>query len=782
MGAWREQGVIVASLPMSGRRGFSGERAARPSVTLLLVVAAAALAGTLLVPAGPYRVVILAIGATLLALAALIGLQRWVASLGDRRLRARVGAVTADDPTPCIATDDAGLVRHQNGAARARFGHCQGEPVTKALGGFLASPGALLPQIQAAAARTGHAVRDFPTRDGHLRLSAHSLRPSGCLWRVEALPGPTSGGFGPDPLAVPAAITAPDGTILELNAALRNLMADSPASLGEILTDDPGVASGPVDLVTPQGPLRKWLVQEPQEQGRQACYFLPPQIGRTAHEPALAAGTLEDFESLPVALIGLDADGNVVQDNAEARRLLEIATTPVPFSELVEGLGRPIGAWLRDALEGRTLGEPEILRACRVDPERFVQVTLRSGDASGDAVLIAVISDATELKNLEAKFVQSQKMQAIGQLAGGVAHDFNNLLTAISGHCDLLLLRHAEDDPDYPDLIQIHHNANRAASLVGQLLAFSRKQAHKPELLDLHDTLSDLTHLLNRLVGESVRLVLDLAAEPLHLHADKRQFEQVMMNLVVNARDAMPEGGDVTIAAAPCRLDTELRRDRAVVPPGDYIRITITDAGVGIEPEKLDRVFEPFYTTKRVGEGTGLGLSTVYGIMKQSGGFVFCDSEAGAGAVFTLYLPASAPADAQGPVAGTREAAPAGDAVVLLVEDEAPVRAFAGRALRIRGFSVIEADSAETALELLDDENLHVDIFVTDVSLPGIDGPGWVRMALERRPDTPTVFITGHAAESLTNDLDRLPNACLLAKPFSIYDLSHMVGTQLSRA
>ncbi len=770
----------MTSLPMSGQRRFSGARAALPSVPLLIVAGALALAGSLLAPAGPYRAVIVATGVTLIALAALIRLHRWYACLGERRLHERLHAVTADDPTPCIATDDEGRVRHQNGAARARFGHREGEPVTKALGGIVASPGALLPQIQAAAIRTGHAVRDFPTRDGHLRLSAHSLRPSGCLWRIEALPERIAGGFGPDDLSIPAAITTPEGTILELNDALRDLSANSPASLREMLAGDPPGASGPVELVTPQGPRRKWLVQAPQEQGRHACYFLPAQIAPSAGEPALATGTLEDFESLPVALIGLDADGKVVHDNAEARRLLEIAATPVAFSDLVEGLGRPIGAWLRDALDGRTLGKPEILRACRVDPERYVQVTLHSGETSGDAVLIAVISDATELKNLEAKFVQSQKMQAIGQLAGGVAHDFNNLLTAISGHCDLLLLRHTEDDPDYPDLLQIHHNANRAASLVGQLLAFSRKQAHKPELLDLHDTLSDLIHLLNRLVGEGVRLELDLAPESLHLHADKRQFEQVMMNLVVNARDAMPEGGDVTIAAGPCRLDTELRRDRAIVPTGDYIKITVTDAGVGIEPDKLDRVFEPFYTTKRVGEGTGLGLSTVYGIMKQSGGFVFCDSERGAGTVFTLYLPASAPSDAEGVVVGAREAAHQRDAVVLLVEDEAPVRAFAGRALRIRGFSVVEADSAETALELLDDEALHVDIFVTDVSLPGIDGPDWVRAALEKRPDTPTVFITGHAAESLTNVLERLPNACLLAKPFSIFDLSQVVSAQLS--
>ena len=220
-------------------------------------------------------------------------------------------------------------------------------------------------------------------------------------------------------------------------------------------------------------------------------------------------------------------------------------------------------------------------------------------------------------------------MQAIGQLAGGVAHDFNNLLTAISGHCDLLLLRHDQGDSDYSDLVQINQNANRAAALVGQLLAFSRKQTLRPEIVDMRDTLSDLTHLLNRLVGEKVNLTLGHDPILKSIRADKRQLEQVLMNLVVNARDAMPDGGDIRIEIESRTLTEPTKRERVTVPAGEYVTVRVVDQGTGISPDKLQKVFEPFFTTKRTGEGTGLGLSTAYGIVKQSGGYIFVDSKLG---------------------------------------------------------------------------------------------------------------------------------------------------------
>ncbi len=372
-------------------------------------------------------------------------------------------------------------------------------------------------------------------------------------------------------------------------------------------------------------------------------------------------------------------------------------------------------------------------------------------------------------------------MQAIGQLAGGVAHDFNNLLTAISGHCDLLLLRHDAGDPDYADLSQIAQNANRAASLVGQLLAFSRKQNLQPQTLDLRDCLSDLTHLLNRLVGEKITLVLDHDPDLKYVRADRRQLEQVLMNLVVNARDAMPGGGKIEITTRTRHLSAPLHRDRAVVPPGDWVEVQVADAGTGIAPDKLPKIFEPFFTTKRTGEGTGLGLSTAYGIIKQTGGFIFADSEVGRGSTFSLmFLAHDAPAVTASPAAPEAPGAHAqGEGVILLVEDEAPVRAFASRALRMKGYTVIEAENAEDALQLLGDPSLIVDLFVTDVIMPGMDGPTWVRKALEDRPDTGVVFVSGYAEDHFADDQARIPNSTFLPKPFTLTDLVATVHSHL---
>ncbi len=488
------------------------------------------------------------------------------------------------------------------------------------------------------------------------------------------------------------------------------------------------------------------------------------------------------IDGLAVPLLQFNAEGGLVQANPEARSLLDLRPGDLPEpSRLFVDLGRPVRDWIVDVSAGRLPGGSEMV-GLRGDVrpeegERFLQVTLQP-DGQGGA--LAILQDTTALKRLEAQFVQGQKMQAIGQLAGGIAHDFNNLLTAISGHCDLLLLRHRSDDPDHPDLIQIRQNANRAAALVSQLLAFSRKQTLKPERIDLQDTLAELTHLLNRLVGEKVGLDLIHARAPAAIRADRRQLEQVIMNLVVNARDAMPEGGVVQIETRIVTLEQEVHRARAVVPRGRHVVISVRDSGTGIPPEWMDKIFEPFFTTKRLGEGTGLGLSTVYGIVKQSGGFVFVRSTPGEGTEFELWFPLCADAGTERPATAPRRMARRSDAVVLLVEDEAPVRTFAARALRLRGHSVLEAASAEEALELLQDAALHVDVFVTDVVMPGLDGPGWVRQALQQRPAVRTVFISGYAEEALTDVQARIPNSVFLPKPFSLAELTETVQAQIA--
>ena len=385
------------------------------------------------------------------------------------------------------------------------------------------------------------------------------------------------------------------------------------------------------------------------------------------------------------------------------------------------------------------------------------------------------------LRDRERQLQVAHKMEALGRLAGGVAHDFNNLLTAISGHCDLLLLRHEQDDGDYADLVQISQNANRAAALVRQLLASSRKQTLRPRVIDLREVLSDLTHLLNRLVGEKITLEVTHDPELWAVRADKRQLEQVLMNLVVNARDAMPHGGNITITTDNRYLKEALRRDRAVVAPGRYVAVTVTDRGAGIAADHLDKIFEPFFTTKRPGDGTGLGLSTVYGIMKQTGGFIFVDSAPGEGTSFLMLFPAhEAPARVAAPVVARSQRDSKAEGVVLLVEDEAPVRAFASRALKMRGFTVLEADSAEAALNILEDESLRIDVFLTDVIMPGMDGPSWVRKALEARPHTQVIFISGYAPETFGESETEMPNSVFLPKPFSLTELTETVSAQVN--
>ncbi|MDA8747914.1 ATP-binding protein, partial [Litoreibacter sp.] len=471
--------------------------------------------------------------------------------------------------------------------------------------------------------------------------------------------------------------------------------------------------------------------------------------------------------------------------NKLARDLLAMGDEQgVLLADLIGGLGRPITEWLADAAEGRALHQPEVLRARAGGEETYLQITLGRVIESGSVKLVAMVTDATELKTLEAQFVQSQKMQAIGQLAGGVAHDFNNLLTAISGHCDLLMLRHDPGDMDYSDLEQINQNANRAASLVGQLLAFSRKQNLQLEVLDMRDTLSDLTHLLNRLVGAQIALNLSHDPQLLSVRADRRQLEQVIMNLVVNARDAMDGiGGEISIETRNAKLQSDLKRDRAVVPRGDYVVVKVRDNGSGIAKEELPKIFEPFFTTKRTGEGTGLGLSTAYGIVKQSGGFIFVDSVKGKGTEFTIFFPTfDRPAvadEAMRPAPAAVEVGPI-DGVVLLVEDEAPVRAFASRALKLRGFKVIEAESGEEALSMLRDTSLFVDIVVTDVVMPGLDGPSWVKQARIDRPEMKVVFVSGYAEENFNQDKSEIPNSIFLPKPFSLNELTATVRGQLA--
>ncbi|MCU0827032.1 MAG: ATP-binding protein [Tabrizicola sp.] len=588
----------------------------------------------------------------------------------------------------------------------------------------------------------------------------------------------------------PAAESAFGTETRTLLGALGDFTLDPGAVLLKLQKQAEVVGAARQDLAIHQGVVRLSVHQADQSlylwriDRFEADSSAVPAAPRSDHAPQ--ASMTGDLEDVPVPLMHFGPDGVLRCANRAARELLWQGELKAGmFHDIFEGLGRPVSDWLADVASGRLTASAEVLRLRHKGDEAFVQVTLRRYDSGDRPGVMAILNDATKLKTLEAQFAQSQKMQAIGQLAGGIAHDFNNLLTAIAGHCDLLLLRHGQEDPDFADLEQIRQNANRAAALVGQLLAFSRKQTLKPERIDLEDVLSDLTHLLNRLVVERVGLRLShlgqggvRALRP--IRADRRQLEQVLINLVVNARDAMPNGGSVTIETEPVTLVEDLKRDRASVPAGDYSVIRVIDTGSGIQPENMQKIFEPFFTTKRVGEGTGLGLSMVYGIVKQSGGFVFVDSVLGEGTTFTLYFPVFEGSDPRQAVTETprRKSVQQGDGVILLVEDEAPVRAFASRALQLRGYTVLEAATAEEALTLLEDSAIKVDVFVTDVVMPGLDGPSWVRKALDKRPNVKVIFMSGYAEDSLSEDQSRIPNSVFLPKPFSLNDLTETVQSQ----
>ncbi|WP_299565924.1 cell cycle histidine kinase CckA [Enterovirga sp.] len=412
------------------------------------------------------------------------------------------------------------------------------------------------------------------------------------------------------------------------------------------------------------------------------------------------------------------------------------------------------------------------------------------GSPGGDgesAILYGL--DTTEQRQLEIQFAQAQKMQAVGQLAGGVAHDFNNVLQAIIGYSDLLLASHRPTDPSFQDIMQIKQNANRAAGLVRQLLAFSRRQTLRPEVVKLGDTLSDLSLLLKRLLGERVQLELRQGRDLWTVKADVNQLEQVVINLAVNARDAMPDGG--TVAITTCNVsEAEARRlDLAGMPPADYVRISVGDTGTGIPPEILDKIFEPFFTTKELGKGTGLGLSTVFGIVKQSGGFIYVDSTPGQGTSFAIYLPRhEAEPEAEPEVRPDAANAPkaraadlTGQGTILLVEDEDAVRAVNSRALAARGYTVLEASSGIEAMQIMEGRDRPVDLVVSDVVMPEMDGPTLLGELRKRHPDIRFVFVSGYAEDAFAKHLPEGETFNFLPKPFSLKQLVETVKQTIGR-
>jgi two-component system cell cycle sensor histidine kinase/response regulator CckA len=462
--------------------------------------------------------------------------------------------------------------------------------------------------------------------------------------------------------------------------------------------------------------------------------------------------------------------------------LSPLAKRGAPLADLA---AEPFRGNLSDALRQalrRNSQIPPVDIALAGDQTRTVQIFFAAASLdSGEYVQTIVYAvETTEHRALEVQLAQSQKMQAIGQLAGGVAHDFNNVLTAIIGFSDLLLARHRPTDPAFADIMNIKQNANRAANLVRQLLAFSRRQTLRPEVLSLTDAISDLGNLLGRLLGEKVGLRVVHGRDVGLVKIDVNQFEQVIVNLAVNARDAMPNGGTLTVRTANVTVEESRKINPDQMPPGEYVLCELEDTGTGMPAEILEKIYEPFFSTKEVGKGTGLGLSTVYGIVKQTGGFIFCQSELGKGTTFRIYLPRHyrEPAKEEGETRLDKQVKKqdlTGKGTVLLVEDEDAVRAFASRALASRGYKVLEADSGEMALRLFGENHDTIDLVLSDVVMPEMDGPTLLKELRKRGAKTKIVFISGYAEDAFEKNLEGQTDFAFLPKPFTLKQLAEAV-------
>ncbi|CAO3421465.1 ATP-binding protein [Azospirillum endophyticum] len=523
-------------------------------------------------------------------------------------------------------------------------------------------------------------------------------------------------------------------------------------------------------VVRDLSPEREWQEALRQSEQRFQRFFEDAPIGIALVDET---GQLTECNEAFLALIGSEA-GSVI--NRPMADLIVPAEREAVTARLKSVQG---GADPAHPLEVRLSGGRELtaqLYARRL--ANPVRTDARGDGSRADGVgLILHFIDMTERKSLEAQFAQSQKMQAVGQLAGGVAHDFNNLLTAMIGFCDLLLLRHKPGDQSFSDIMQIKQNANRAANLVRQLLAFSRQQTLQPRVINVTDVLAELANLLRRLIGENIELKMIHGRDLGLVKVDQNQLEQVIINLVVNARDAMAGGGKLTINTTNYVVTQPERREHETVPPGSYVSVEVIDTGCGIARENLQRIFEPFYTTKEVGSGTGLGLSTVYGIVRQTGGFVLVDSAVGEGTTFTILLPHH-----QGELRPVDTAEPrerrgsdlTGTGTILLVEDEDAVRVFSARALRNKGYQVLEAKNGEAALQQIETNGASIDLLITDVVMPQMDGPTLARHVRRLRPEMRVIFISGYAEDRL-GEIDGVEVAHFLPKPFSLKQLASKV-------
>jgi two-component system, cell cycle sensor histidine kinase and response regulator CckA len=516
--------------------------------------------------------------------------------------------------------------------------------------------------------------------------------------------------------------------------------------------------------------------------------------GDTALRP-LEERAARVFHAAPFAIATLDKQGSVVNANAAfqrmcshdgARNVQSVRIADLVLADAAPEDRQAVETGLARVTSGRATAAPfEVSYGPEQQTTRRIYMSPLTVGADPREAAIVYMLDTSELKALELKFIQSQKLEAVGKLAGGIAHDFNNVLTVIIGLSDLLLQSRRPTDPGYTDVMQIRSNANRAAGMVQQLLAFSRKQTLKPEVLTLNDVIQDFGYSLNRLLGEKIDLKHTPGRDLWYVKADKTQFDQILINLTVNARDAMPKGGRLTIRTRNISVRDSLKLATQNVVSGEYVMVEVEDTGTGMPADVVAKIFEPYFTTKEVGKGTGLGLSTVYGIVKQTGGYIFCDSVQGKGTTFRIYLPRHVAAEGAPVVEAQAKAGPttdlSGTGRVLLVEDEDGVRSFAMRALQRQGYEVLEAISGVDALEVMEREGGNVDIVVSDVIMPEMDGPTMFKEMRKTHPDLKIIFVSGYPDDAFKNGLGEEDTFAFLPKPFTLSQLAEKVKQQLAQ-